>query len=142
MAKFKTRKQYRLTFANENTFNAVWTLRLSRAKVWTLTAVCVAAIAALVVVVVVWTPVSSLLPGYLKPSQRQTNVENVMRIDSLIEKTENQQLYIDNMIAIINAQADTVTHDQTEVSEIRDTLMTATENEREFVERWSERHRD
>ena len=51
---FKTRKRYRLTFVNENTFNAVWSVRLSRAKVWALTAVSCAAIADLAVGIFAW----------------------------------------------------------------------------------------
>ncbi len=70
--KFKTRKRYRLVFVNDNTLNTVWTMHLTRAKVWGLSALCVAAIAALVVCVVVWSPASYLLPGYMRPEQRRS----------------------------------------------------------------------
>ncbi len=142
MSKFKTRKRYRLTFVNENTFNAVWSLKLSRAKVWALSAVCVASIAALGLVVVVGTPLSVLLPGYLKPSQRQTSVESVLRVDSLLGVVENRRIYVDNLLSVLTDSSASVAAADTVVAEVGDTLMTATENEREFVRSWAERERN
>ena len=86
--KFKTTKRYRLTFVNENTFNAVWTIKLSRAKVWFLSLVTVAAITALILWMILATPMSNLLPGYLLPSQRAQHINNTLRVDSLSRLTE------------------------------------------------------
>lgn len=139
----KTRKRYRLIFVNDNTLNTVWTLRLSRAKVWGLSAVCVAAIAALVVCVVVASPVSYLLPGYMRPEQRRTTVDNTLRVDSLLASAEEHQRYIDNIIGLLSGEAgDTVAAATEEaLSETSDTLMRATDNERAFVESWLDRER-
>lgn len=145
MGKLKTRKRYRLTFVNENTFNAVWTLRLSRLKVWVLSGLCVAAIAALVLVFMVWTPLSGLLPGYLKPSQREINIENALRVDSLLTKAENQRRYMENIAAILGDTATAAAADSAATAdpeEIIDTLLAASQNEREFVRSWAEREKN
>lgn len=141
MKKFKTRKRYRLVFVNDNTLNTVWTMLLTRAKVWGLSALCVAAIAALVVCVVVWSPVSYLLPGYMRPEQRRSAVDNTLRVDSLLAAAEVQNAYLLNIVNLL-CEHDSVNAVTPEApAELDDTLMTATANERAFVESWLERER-
>lgn len=138
----KTRKRYRLIFVNDNTLGTVWTLRLSRAKVWGQSALCVAAIAALVVCVVVWSPVSYLLPGYMRPEQRRTTVDNTLRVDSLLASAEEQQRYISNIIELLTeSDSAAVAPVPDAPAETGDTLMTSTDNERAFVESWLEKER-
>lgn len=141
MKSLKTRKRYRMVFINDNTLNTVWTLRLTRARVWALCGLCVAAIAALVVCVVVWSPVSYLLPGYMRPEQRRTTVDNTLRVDSLLAAAELQNAYLANIVSVLcdAGQSDPFTPEAP--AEIDDTLMTATANERAFVESWLERER-
>lgn len=141
MESFKTRKRYRLVFINDNTLNTVWTLHLTRMRVWVLTVLCVAAIAALVVCVVVWSPVSYLLPGYMRPDQRRTTVDNTLRVDSLLSAAAAQNAYISNIINVICDPDSAPAPPPEAPAEISDTLMTATANERAFVESWLQRER-
>lgn len=130
-----------MVFINDNTLNTVWTLRLTRTRVWALGALCVAAIAALVVCVVVWSPVSYLLPGYMRPEQRRTTVDNTLRVDSLLAAAEVHNAYLANIVNVLcdAGQAEPFTPEAP--AEVDDTLMTATANERAFVESWLERER-
>lgn len=142
--RFKTRKRYRLTFVNENTFNAVWSVKLSRLKVWVLSGVCCAAIAALAVGLFVWSPLKNFLPGYIKPAERRQIVDNTLRVDSMLVRTAMQQRYVENIIALLDEADSLRVADAPRVdapAEITDTLMSATENERAFVESWMERER-
>lgn len=137
MAKrLKITKRFRLVFVNDNTLNTVWTLRLTRTRVWLASGFCVAAIAALVVCVVVWSPVSYLLPGYMKPAQRRTTVDNTLRLDSLLDVVARQQLYISNITDILSGGDTAAVAVGNQPAENADTLMTATERERAFVEDW------
>lgn len=138
---FKTRKRYRLTFVNENTFNAVWSLTLSRVKVWALSLLCCAAIAALTAGMFAWSPLKNLLPGFIKPSERKQLVDNTLRIDSMLIQTELNQRYIDNILTVIGADTIEAETAAAEVIAPADTLMPATENERAFVADWMERER-
>jgi hypothetical protein len=144
--KFKTRKRFRLTFVNENTFNAVWTLRLSQAKVWALTVLVVAAIAALVACILVATPISKLLPGYLDAAQRRDHVVNTMRVDSLATEAAEHRAYIDNIIKILegtdaDSAAVVAATAADEAKVVTDTLMPASERERKYVAQWNDRER-
>lgn len=140
---FKTRKRYRLTFVNENTFNAVWSVRLSRTKVWALTAVCCAAIAALAVGIFAWSPLKNYLPGYIKESERRQIVDNTLLVDSMLTQTEVNRRYIDNLISVLSGPDSVLarTSPAAVAAEITDSLMPATENERAFVADWMERER-
>lgn len=140
--KFKTRKKYRLTFVNENTFNAVWSVKLTRAKVWALSALCCAAIAALVVAILAWSPLNSLLPGHIKPAERTQIVDYTTRFDSLQNRSRIQQQYLNNLMSILSGDSiELETAAIATPAEITDTLMTATETEREFVNNWMARER-
>ena len=141
MKKLKTRKRYRLVFVNDNTLNTVWTMHLTRARVWGLTALCVAAIAALVVCVVVWSPVSYLLPGYMRPEQRRTTVDNTLRIDSMLLAAEEQNAYLANIVGLLCNPDSLESFTPEPPAETGDTLRTATPNERAVVESWMERER-
>lgn len=141
MSKFKTRKKYRLTFINENTFNAVWSVKLSRAKVWVLSIVTVAAIAALILLLTVATPVSSLLPGYLKPSQRAENINSALRVDSLAGVLADNSAYLQNIAAILDGSIEPDSLPQAEAPAVADTLMATSAAERAFVDRWNTRSR-
>ncbi len=132
----KIRKRFRLVFVNDNTLNTVWTLHLTRARVWLLSGLCVAAIAALVLCLGVWSPASYLLPGYRRPEQRRNTVDNTLRLDSLIDVAARQQMYLDNITDILSG-ADSVVKVAPEDPAVNsDTLMTATEAERTFVDDW------
>lgn len=140
--KFKTRKKYRLTFVNENTFNAVWSVKLSRTKVWALTLVTVASLAALILIVITATPLSVLLPGYLKPAQRAEHVNNSLRVDSLARAMAVNDAYIANISRILGGEADSIDiADTAAPTSVADTLMETTDAERAFVEKWNSRER-
>lgn len=140
---FKTRKRYRLTFVSENTLNTLWTLRLSRTRAWLLAALCMAAVGALVALLLGATPLGSILPGYMRPEQRRTSVENALRVDSLLERQSEQAAWLANVTAILAGREDSVSASgsETPVPESADTLLAASEAERRFVDAWTERER-
>lgn len=127
-------------FVNDNTFNTVWSVTLTRVKVWVLTAVSCAAIAALAVGIFVWSPLKNFLPGYIRAAEREQIVDNTLRIDSMLMKTEENQQYINNVMAIIRGEEGVAAIADTP-QEVTDTLMVATEAERAFVADWRERER-
>lgn len=141
MAKFKTRKKYRLTFINENTFNAVWTVRLSRLKVWALSVITVASVAALVIFLATATPLKALLPGYLKPQQRVEHVNNTIRVDSLSEVLAVQTAYLNNITEILGGTVEADSSVSALPPSVADTLMATSAEERAFVDKWNARER-
>ena len=61
---FKTNPRFRLSFINENTFNEVWTVKMSQRKVVLALILLLAAIGCMVATLIIFTPIRTLLPGY------------------------------------------------------------------------------
>lgn len=137
---YKPTKRYRLTFISENTLNTLWTLRLSRLRAWILGALCVAAIGALIALLFGLTPLGSILPGYMKPSERRSQIENALRLDSLAERQQVMNQWIDNLEAILTDSIAPAAIPEA-IESVGDTLLAASDAERQFVNDWTERER-
>ncbi len=141
MAGFKPIRRYRLTFACENTLSNLWTLRLSRARAWSLGLLAVAAIGALLTLLFWATPLGNLLPGYMKPEERTTTVNVSLRLDSLLEAQQAENAWLNNVLNIIGGQEPIITPDTASAPASADTLLTASDAERRYVNTWLEQER-
>lgn len=97
---------------------------------------------ALGVLLVIQTPLRSLLPGYLNNNQRDEYISTVAHIDSLSNEIDIRNIYLDNINAILHDQIDTVlpsipTDSIPAIIPI-DSLILPSENEREFVRRYQQ----
>ena len=107
--RYKSKKRFRLSFVNENTFNEVWTVKITLVQVIIAVAAIIVAMWCIISTLIVATPIKTLLPGYLKGSQRQEYVINNMRIDSLFTKVSITNSYISNLTDILTDDIDTTT---------------------------------
>lgn len=141
--RFSTRRRYRLAFINENTFNEVWTVKMTRNRVIISVLIIFVAICCVITTLIVFTPVGSLLPGYLKRSQRQESVINNMRIDSLAVEAEINNAYMANIRRILADEIDTseVRHADAVPAIPVDSLVGASDAEKQFVRNFEERER-
>lgn len=141
---FKTPSRFRLSFINENRFNTIWTIRFSRLKVVIAVCIILLAITSMVSMLILLTPVRTLLPGYLKESQRQQLIENSMRVDSLLMRTSLNTSYLNNLQRVFKSPGDTVSIRQPSrtdtVMEV-DSLLPASDLEKEFVRRYDEQEK-
>ncbi len=143
---FSNPRRYRLDFIAENTFNRVWTIRFGRAKVFIAAATFIAAIAALMFVILFYTPVKSLLPSTLDDDLRSRYIDMALQIDSLENKAKINNRYIDNIVRVLSddAHPDSVTKTSGAViisgSQV-DSLLQASEAERQFVKQYEEADR-
>lgn len=143
--RFKNPRRYRLDFIAENTFNRVWSVSFSRMRVIIVSVTIVAAIAALMFVILFFSPVSKLLPGRLEGNLRSQYIEMALRVDSLDERSRVNDAYIRNLRNILSAeqpQSDVkpaVDAAQTKI--VSDTLMSASEAEQNFVRNYEEAER-
>ncbi len=141
---FKTNPRFRLSFINENTFNEVWTVKMSQRKVVLALILLLSAIGCMVATLIIFTPIRTLLPGYLKESQRQENIFNSMRIDSLSTEVSIHNAYISNLERILNDRIEEVspTHYNDTISPApTDSLIGATSAEKQFVRQFEEREK-
>lgn len=141
-----SRRHYRLDFIAENTFNRVWSLRMSRPRVFLAAVACIAAVAALIFVLLAYTPLRQLMPGALHGDLRSRYIETALRVDSLENKVRLHRAYIDNIATIMRGDdTDTLAYSDgmaaIELPSDADSLLAAGEAERDFVRRYSDEER-
>ncbi len=138
----RTRRRFRLSFINENTFNEIWTIKLTQRKVVALTLLLIVAFGSMIAMLIAFTPLRTLLPGYLKQSQRQEYVVNSMRVDSMLTQLRITEAYASNLKNIL---LDSVLYDKgnahTENNVALDSLHPASESERQFVMQYDKSNR-
>lgn len=95
----KLRNRYRLIIYNDTTFQSVWTMKLTRIKVFTITSLASAFIVVLVIFLIAGTQLREYIPGYPKAEYREMLIRNALVVDSL----EQELLMRDRFFQSINA---------------------------------------
>lgn len=88
------------------------------------------------VFIIVNTPLRRVLPGYLYSNERMDVINNTQRLDSLSGEVSLRNKYVDNILAILNNDVDTVIPEVTDtLSRIIpiDSIITTSELERDYV---------
>lgn len=139
---FKTPKRYRLSLYNENSLNRVWTFTMGRKRLLLLIVIIVLAIFSMGMMIVSFTPIRTLLPGYLRTEERTEVLSASSRIDSLAAAAAARSAYIDNISDILEGKInpDSLLSTSTEsVEPDTASLMQKSPEEIEFVRMYSER---
>lgn len=96
------RSKYRLILEDESRLERIGSRRFSAAGL-TLIGLALLAVALVpCVCLVLFTPLRSLLPGYLKESQREQTIDNMMRIDSLYDAYSRNESYLRNILTVMD----------------------------------------
>lgn len=140
----KRHPKYRIRIEDESRLENLFDIRMSPGK---LIAAAVAAVAVFVVlgaVLVMVTPMRTLLPGYMKQTERSATEDNILRLDSILGVYDRNQAYLDNILSTLDinrAASDTVaiSGDTRELSP--DSLLPPSPLERKFVDAMEERER-
>lgn len=136
--------KYRIKIENESKLSDVVSLRVSAPKA------ALAAITLLILAIVIaglliaYTPLRTLLPGYLKESQRAATEEGLLRLDSVMNVYERNQAYIDNILRVTDEtreSSDSAALQPVSRELTADSLMQATPAEQRFVSQMEERER-
>lgn len=129
-----TPQRFRLEFFNENSFNRLWSFKFSRLQVIVWSVVTFAAFVALIWAVVRFTPVGAMLPGETEAEMRRQIVELGIRADSLQNRLRMLDSYSSNLMSAISGRP-TDSYVSTVISD-GDTLIEASEAEREFIKEY------
>ncbi|MDR3329320.1 MAG: M23 family metallopeptidase [Prevotellaceae bacterium] len=97
----RLQSKYRLVIYNDKTYAEVWHLRLSRLNVLTFFSTIMLLVASIVVVLIAFTPLRELIPGYPNSQTRRDIVQNAQRLDSLQLTVQRWALYNDNLNRIL-----------------------------------------
>lgn len=135
-------RKYRLTIHNENKLENVLGFYIS--PLWVILSLFFSflLVAGVLYLVIVFTPVGSLLPGYVNQGEKDKIISNNLRVDSLMHEIEKQDAYLANIRAIMDGDItlDSLKNSPQPVSNT-DFSIETTELEAEFVKNWEERER-
>ena len=134
------KSKYRLTITNENTLEDIVTLRVSKLNGISVLLSVLTVLFLIASLIVAFTPLRNYLPGYMNSEIRAQVVENALRVDSLQQLVDRQNLYIMNIQDIFQGRikADTV-HSIDSLTTVReDSLMERTQREAEFRKQYEE----
>jgi len=98
----RIRDKYRLSVFNENTYEEVFKMRLSRLNVYSAIGVIITLITIIVVSVIAYTPLREYIPGYPDGEMVKQIVENEIRLNSINKELALKQKYIDNLKIILS----------------------------------------
>jgi len=100
----KLKDQYRLTIFNDSTFQSVWTMKLSRLKVFYVVSIAAAIIVFLVTFLIAATGLREYIPGYPDAEQRQMLVDTALKVDSLENELAKRDEFFKGIKAIISGE--------------------------------------
>lgn len=101
----KLTNKYRMVLLNEDTFEEVGTMRLTRLNLFTFVGVVVILLVAIVYSLVAYTDIRELIPGYPDAAMRQHIRANAMKLDSLEYEQSIRDQYFENLNRIIAGEA-------------------------------------
>lgn len=100
----KLSDRYRLIIYNDTTFQSVWSMKLSRLKVFTVTSLLSAIIVMLVILLIATTGLREYIPGYPKAEYRQLLVLTALKVDSLENELYKRDQFFRGIQAIMNGE--------------------------------------
>jgi murein DD-endopeptidase MepM/ murein hydrolase activator NlpD len=99
--KNKLRNKYRLIIYNDNTFEEVWFMKLSRLNILAWGGSSLIFFIVLLFIFIAYTPVREFIPGYPDGSMRRNIILNSLKVDSLEREIQLRDQYLFNLNAII-----------------------------------------
>ena len=112
---FKTLShKYRLVFFNDQTYEEIWHLRLSLLNVMSLIGTLSLLATAIILVVVLFTPLREFLPGYPNEEARRSIYAQMYTLDSLESEVRNRNDYLTALLRVISEEdTGSIAHPQT-----------------------------
>ncbi len=101
----RLKDQYRLIIYNDSTFQSLWSLKLSRLKVFTITSLASAVLVVLVILLIATTGLREYIPGYPSGEYRQILVRTALKVDSLETELTKRDEFFKNIQSIIAGES-------------------------------------
>lgn len=100
----KLSSKYKLAIFNEQTYEEVVVLRLSRLNVFTYVGSFIILLIILVTLLIAFTSLREFIPGYPSPHERLLIVRNAQRLDSLVIEINKRDRFIRNFQAVLKGE--------------------------------------
>ncbi len=98
----KLTHKYRMVLLNEDTFEEVGNMRLTRLNLIALVGIVLIFLVSITYILVAFTNIRELIPGYPDAAMRQQIRTNAMKLDSLEQEQTMRDQYFDNLNRIIS----------------------------------------
>ncbi len=138
----KAKKRYRIAIEDESRLRQVASVSVSPAMLWTFI---IAGIIVLIVftgVLIMATPVRTLMPGYLKNGERAEAKQGLLRIDSIRDAYRINSLYLSNILTVLDTDrtpTDSLLNVTTPNELPPDSLLPSSPREIEFITQMKDR---
>ncbi|MBR5193974.1 MAG: M23 family metallopeptidase [Bacteroidaceae bacterium] len=135
--------KYKLTITNENTLEEVVGIHVSKLNGVSVLLFAVTVIFLIAATIIAFTPLRNYLPGYMNSEVRELVVNNALRVDSLQQLLNRQNMYIMNIQDIFSGKVkvDTVASIDSLTIVRSEELMERTEAEEQFRKQYEESER-
>ena len=100
----KLKNRYRLIIYNDSTLQTVWSMKLTRLKVFAFSGSMSLFLVFVTVLLIVYTPVREMIPGYPTEEVRNLIVHNAILVDSLEEQISIRDNYFEKIKALIHGE--------------------------------------
>lgn len=100
----KLKHKYRLIIYNDDTFEEVGFLRLSRLNLFSVIGTVLILLITGVTVLIAFTPIREFIPGYPDGNMRRNIINNVYKLDSLEKEIEIRDRYFESINTIIRGE--------------------------------------
>ena len=100
----RLKKKFRLIAYSDSTFEEIWAIRISKMKIILLWISLFVVILGISFVIVAFTPLRKIIPGYPEDNIRYEILSNVEKLDSLDYKMKIYEQYLLNLKTIINGE--------------------------------------
>ena len=100
----KLTNKYRMVLLNEDTFEEVGNMRLTRLNLIALVGILMILLIAMIFSLIAYTNIRELIPGYPDAAMRQDIRQNAMKVDSLAYELVIRDQYFDNLKRIISGE--------------------------------------
>lgn len=100
----KLTHKYRMVLLNEDTFEEVGNLRLTRLNLIALVGIVLILLVSITYILIAFTSIRELIPGYPDAAMRQHIRTNAMKLDSLEHEQYVRDQYFDNLNRIISGE--------------------------------------
>jgi len=100
----RLRNHYRLSIFNEQTYEEVLGMRLSRLKVFTVVGITSMLLIVLVTLLIAFTGLREYIPGYPSGEERRMIVRNAQLVDSLMLEIQRRDRFFNDIKSIVNGE--------------------------------------
>lgn len=138
----KAKKRYRIAIEDESRLREVASVSVSPAMLWAGGIVSALLLMSFTAVVIMATPIRTLMPGYLKNGERTEAKQGLLRIDSIRDAYRTYDLYVSNILSLLDtdrAPSDSIQLTTTPNELPPDSLLPASPKEIEFITRMKDR---